>query len=248
MNFVIFGQARTGSSLFVTLLQSHPQVQCAGELLGYDFWPSGDKRFRGRLRLYIRRFPEPYLMWAAARSTRPAYGFKLLYAHVAAPHRLLLFLFKRRWQVIHIQRRRLFDLAMSRSVAIATGHFGEHMSSGRPNVFAIEIPPTVFAHQVGQCINIRRNELAMLKGIPHLTVTYESDLLGEEDRNRICSVIFAALHVEPHRVSTARDPTWARPYSDIVTNYAELQTLMNSDKGIGWQAAWDYLFQDESDG
>ena len=243
MNFVIFGQARTGSSLFVTLLRSHPQVQCAGEILGYDFWPSGPGRLRGRAQRWLRQFPEPYLLWAASRRKKPVYGLKLLYSHAADPRRVLSFLLRRHWQIIHIQRRCLFDLALSRSVAIKTGRFGKHpLPSGRHEP-SIAITPEEFAYQAGLCTRIRRGELSAINGLPHITVTYESDLLGEGDRNRICGAVFDALYLEPHLVSTTAERTWERPYSEFTVNYAELELLMHSSQGLELQAAWDRLFE-----
>jgi len=243
MNFVIFGQARTGSSLFVRLLQSHPQVQCDGEILGYDFWPSGPRRLQGQARRWLRQFPEPYLLWAAARSAKPAYGFKLLYLHAADPRRVLSFLFRRHWQIIHIQRRCLFDLALSRCVAVNTGRFGEFSTSRDRHDLSIEIPPEEFMHHIGQCACIRRGELSALDGLPHLTVTYEADLLDEGDRNRICAMIFDALHLAPQPVSTTTRRTWERPYSEFIVNYAELESRMHSDRGLELQTAWDRLFE-----
>ncbi|MBP1464225.1 hypothetical protein EYB53_000755 [Candidatus Chloroploca sp. M-50] len=242
MNFVIFGQARTGSSLFVNLLQLHPQLQCDGELLGYNFWLSGPRYLRGRVHRWIRQFPEPYLLWAATRSAKLAYGFKLLYQHAAAPRRVLSFLYRRHWQIIHIQRRCLFDLALSRCATVNTGHSGEYSSSDRRHEKSIEFQSEQFMQQAGQCVRIRREELSVFGGLPHLTVTYEADLLGEEDRNRICSIIFDALHLAPHPVSTTRERTWERPYSEFVVNYAELKLLMQTNQGVELQAFWDQSF------
>jgi LPS sulfotransferase NodH len=47
MNFVIFGQARTGSNLLRQLLQSHPQLECRGEVYFRRNW-------LGRRRPYLQ--------------------------------------------------------------------------------------------------------------------------------------------------------------------------------------------------
>jgi len=246
MNFVIFGQGRTGSNLLVSLLQSHPQVQCDYEILGGDFiWHLGPFRVRSLAHRLARRYPVPYLMWVSSRSTKAAYGFKLLFGHVESPQHTISHLNRQNWQIIHIQRRCLFDAAISRSVAFVTHHFGEYAPSTHMDGLCIEIPPSKLIRQVQHCIKIRRGELLALTGIPHISVTYEVDLCSEIDRNRICSVIFNALHVEPYQVSTARERSWNRPYRELVTNYAELHELMQSEQGMEWQAAWDILFEDE---
>lgn len=238
MNFVVFGQQRTGSTLLVRLLQSHPQVQCDGELFGNYIWGKGYKRW---LRPLVRRFPEPYIRWKASRSTAPVYGFKLLVNQVAAPSTLIARLQRSGWQMIHIQRRRLFDVAMSRTVATMTGHWAGFQNDGQPAFTSLAVAPERLLQQAQQCITLRQKELVALRTIPHLLVMYEDDLLDDQNRNRICSLIFAALQIEQRPVFTARQRSWDRPYRELVTNYAELAALMTSAQGMALQLEWERL-------
>lgn len=240
MNFVIFGQARTGSSFFFHLLQSHPQLQCDGELLGVHLWRRGIRRYLLKI---VRRFPEPYILWKATKSPQPIYGFKLFVNQTTATSRVISTLKNHGWQIIHIQRRGLFDIALSKTVAFLTNHYVGYKQSDQLDEVCITIPPERFAHQIEQCINLRRRELDALKGVPHFQVTYEDDLLNEADRNRICGAIFKALQIEPLPVSTARSHSWNRPYSELVVNYSELQAFMQTTTGRALQTAWDGLFE-----
>ncbi len=239
MNFVILGQARTGSTLLVRLLHSHPQVQCDGEIFGKHGWRYAPKRYLGPL---VRRCPEPYIWYKAGKSIKSVYGFKLLVNHLAVTHRVITGLHRRGWQIIHIQRRSLFDITLSRLVAAETGQYGEYKPAGEPDELSLTLPPDQFMARMEDCLNFRRRELNVLKGIPYLAVTYEDDLLSETARNRRCSLIFEALQIEPLPVSTTRARSWNRPYSDLVVNYAQLQALMQTTAGQALQAAWTDLF------
>lgn len=241
MNFVVFGQPRTGSTLLVRLLQSHPQVQCDGEILGNHRWRRGRTRY---VRPLVRRFPDPYILWKASRSTAPAYGFKLLLNQVASPARVIAHLERSGWQIIHIQRRRLFDIVVSQVVAVMTGQWGEYKDGRQHDATFIMISPDRLFQQARQCIDLRQRELAALRDIPHLCVIYEDDLLDELSRNRVCSVIFEALNIEPQPVSVKRVRSWNRPYSEVITNYEELRALMQTPAGQALQQAWDRLWED----
>lgn len=242
MNFVVFGQTRTGSSLLVDTLRIHPQVQCdvnSGEILHSNHWRRGIKRY---LRYLMGHFPELYVLWKASRSSSPVYGFKLLYHQVATPRRLIVTLQCSGWLVIHIQRRQLFDLALSQQIAQLTNHYGAYQSTGQSDNATIEVSGNAFIRQMQRCIDIRHGELLALAGILHVSVVYETDMLNEAERNRICDAIFEALRIEPLPVFAPRERSWNRPYGELVTNYGELQALMQTDQGLDLQAAWDQSF------
>ncbi|NCC33423.1 MAG: hypothetical protein EOM24_15610 [Chloroflexia bacterium] len=242
MNFVVFGQTRTGSSLLVDTLRTHPQVQCdvnSGEILHSNHWHRGIKRY---FRSLMRHFSELYVLWKASRSARPVYGFKLLYHQVATPRRLIATLHRSGWLVIHIQRRQLFDLALSQQIAQLTNHYGAYQSTGQSNNATIEVSGNAFIRQMQRCIDIRHGELLALAGIPHISVVYETDMLDEAERNRICGTIFEALRIEPLPVFAPRERSWNRPYAELVANYAELVAMTETDEGLALQAAWDSTF------
>jgi hypothetical protein len=240
-HFVIFGQGRTGSTLLVKLLQSHPQVQCDlgnGEILNRALWRKGRRRY---LRHLVYQVPTPYIHWKAHRRTRPIYGFKLLYRQVASPRRVLAALHRQGWQIVHIQRSGLFDLALSHCVARATGHYGDDTAAGR-DVDTIAIPGDDMSLEMQTRIAIRYGERRVLADLPVIRVTYEEDLLREDERNQICSTIFQALGISSQPVSTSKNKSWNRPYRELIVNYDELQALMETETGRALQAEWGSLF------
>ncbi len=72
--FVIYGQWRTGSTLLASLLDSHPQVRCYGELFHLQQWQG---RLHSRIQGLAFRHPLAYLMTRMFLARRPVVGFKL---------------------------------------------------------------------------------------------------------------------------------------------------------------------------
>lgn len=238
MNFVVYGQARTGSTLLVSLLQSHPQIQCDGEILNPGQWRRGIKRY---LRKIVRHIPEAYVLWEANRAPKDTFGFKLLHMQVPVSSRLISNLHRLQWQLIHIQRRSLFDVAISRQVAWQKQHWGDYKPSLQTD--GIVIPVEDFLGKLQKCVAIKQEEFHTLAELPHISVVYEEDLLHEQDRQRIFNLIFSCLRIEPHQVATTKKRSWDRPYSELVTNFAELQDLMETEHGRLLQSEWERLFR-----
>ena len=238
-NFVVFGQGRSGSNLLVHLLRSHPQIQCDGEILGRKRWRRGIKKLPYG---FLRQFPVPYICWKASRSTRDVYGFKLFIHHIPAVDRTIHAAHARDWQIVHIQRRSLFDQAVSKVVATVTSHWDGFDQVKEPDTVFVTIPPERLLAMIQRYVKNRRTILQVLKDVPHILVTYEDDLLDEAARNRICGAIFQALGVKQRPVSTTRQRSWNRPYSELIVNYDELLGLMATAEVQALQAEWEHLF------
>lgn len=241
-NFIIFGQGRSGSKLLVQLLKSHPQIRCDGEILGRKRWRRGvTKPFYW----FVRRFPVPFILWKARRSTQDVYGFKLFVHHTPAASRVIHSLHARDWQIVHIQRRSLFNQAVSKAVASATMHWVGFKRLKEPDTTFVTISPERVLALIQEYVKNRQKILQVLADVPHLTVTYEDDLLDDASRNRICGTIFQTLGVEQRPVWTTTQRSWNRPYSEVIINYQELQALMQSTTGQALQKSWDDLFRTE---
>jgi LPS sulfotransferase NodH len=137
VRFLIVGAGRTGSTMLVRALDSHPAVRCMGEVFnpGVDFIPygvSGYDDFSAGDRALRARDGEAFLrerVFAPAPGVRAA-GFKLLYSqHRAFPGLLERLSGDRALRVIHVRRRNLLRLACSARIAEATGVFVEAASA-----------------------------------------------------------------------------------------------------------------------
>lgn len=228
-SFVIFGMGRTGSSLLVSLLNSHPQIRCEGELFRPERW----RQPLRPLAAFWRRFPQPYLAYRQVRTHllvhKTVYGFKLhtkLSADQLADMTGFLYLVDRKgWKIIHLERLSLFDQVISGLVAGQTRrYFGDNHE---PRLAAqVVISADTFRTQMERANKISQNNRRILADIPHLTVTYEVDLAQETSWQatvvRICG--YLDIPSTPHVESRVTKP-WSRPYSKIVVNYAELLSI-----------------------
>lgn len=154
-------------------------------------------------------------------------------------------LYRSGWLVIHIQRRRLCDLALSQQVAQLTNHYGPYMPTKQPDPTLIAVTPDSFIQQMQHCTDTMRGELQTLAGIPRLRVIYEADLCNQVETNRTCSAIFTTLGIEQRPVTTSRTRSWNRQYSELIPTFDELQALMQMEKSLELQAVWDRFFMED---
>ncbi len=131
-NFVIITNQRSGSNMLVSMLDSHPQIRCFGELMRVT--PDWMKRdgYRGVLRVLDQvdqiykedqyRFQHPYEFVRAAFATAPkrdCYGFKI---HLAQhPEFLSELIQDREWQLVVLQRENKLAQFSSSKIAEVTG-------------------------------------------------------------------------------------------------------------------------------
>lgn len=228
--FVIFGMGRTGSSLLATLLSSHPQIHCDGEVFRLGAW----RRPLQPLAHMWQRYPMPYLMYRQLKTSvwpgKFVYGFKL---HTKPNTEQLVDTpgFLRRayatgWKVIYLQRTGLFDQVISELVAYQTRrYFGQYQPEP-----ALEL--TISLEQFHDCarrvVQRRYEHQQLLRTIPHLLVTYEDELAESTawlaTITRICDYLAVPA---PASVTSPVAKPWSRPYTSLVLNYAELQAAFS---------------------
>ena len=224
-NFVIFGMGRTGSSLLVSLLNSHPQICCEGELFR--------SLNRPLLSHFWRRYPLPYLAYRQLYikwvEHKVAYGFKLhtkLHGdQLIYTDHFLTTVAQQGWKIIHLQRARLFDQIISGFLANQTGrYFGDQQRQEAP--VQLTFPVTDFVKRIEQGNAIRRQQQTLLATIPHLPVIYEQALADQTNWvktvARICD--YLAIPATSAVTSYVQKP-WQYTYAELIVNYAELQSV-----------------------
>lgn len=153
--FVVLGTQRTGTTLVRTSLDSHPDIRCHGEVFVVGRWP---ERFTRR-----KPYTEPDGYWAYRRASLPArlasflqpdrtvarflddlyagnesaIGFKLMLTEAQRFPAAVRYLKANRVAAIHVLRRNLLDVMISRRMARTTGVYHRHAdttpaSDGRP--------------------------------------------------------------------------------------------------------------------
>lgn len=231
--FVIFGAARTGSTLLKSLLTAHPSIHCDGELFNFTGSPRVSRpQF---LKRYLRGHPRLYIsanrVRACLRFGKPVYGFKLFERQVDAPERLLRALSNEGWRILFISRRSEFDRTLSVVVGKATSHWISRGESpecpGR-----IFIDPAEFLLKARFIHDQQIRIAAIARSLPHLGIVYEDDLRHEKCWQPVMNRISDYLDL-PRCVAAAETrPTWREAYKDIVVNYDELTESFLEESGM----------------
>ena len=223
--FIIFGQSRSGSTLLLELLNSHPDIHCEGELFN-KFKLYIKSRFLLKI---FRRFPQIYANYRQKKSHATVYGFKLFFFQVYFPEKFLRKLYRKGWKFIHVRRENIFNQSFSNIIAIETNYW--HRYEGEEATHStLKIPPERLLKVLKNRMRWKKKELSMMSVFDRHTVIYESDLLNEEKWQDTLIKVFKYLGVSPVAVETKLKTTDSRSLSDRVENYNELMvTLKNSE-------------------
>lgn len=228
--FVIFGTGRTGSSLLATLISSHPQIHCDGEVFRLGAWR---RTLQPLVRMW-QHYPMPYLTYRRLKTRvwlgKSVYGFKLHTkpntAQLVDTPGFLRRAYATGWKVIYLQRTSLFDQVISEVVAYQTKRYFGHYQP-EPSL-ELTISLEQFHDFARRVIKIRHDHQQLLTTIPHLLVTYEDDLA--ESRAWLATVTRICDYLElpaPASVTSKVTKPWSRPYSALVLNYNELQAAFS---------------------
>jgi hypothetical protein len=196
---------------------------------------------RGIAEKAIFLFPAPYILFRSKQAGGKSYGFKLLFYQARRPAHLLSWFSRRKWLIIHIQRRNLFDQALSQIVGERTGMWCSYKEKRDPGIVGLHIPVADFLDMMTVCLESRKREIQALAGLDRLSVVYEDDLPTDGDRNRICARIFEKLGLDATEVSTKYRRSWNRPYSEVISNFDELADSLRTDRGGKIMESWDML-------
>lgn len=209
--FVIFAQGRSGSTLLVDLLKSHPSVHCSGEIMlewrWLPLWSIGAR-----------------MVWSRADT----YGFKLLSYQpegvqaMAGAAPMLDRLIDRGFQVVYLHREDVLRHALSQLNA----RFNNFSGFDGPASRKLQVEREALLWWLEAIARQRRVDDELMAEREHLDVTYEADL---EDRSRwqplldrFCSFVDLPSAVPSSnmtKVSSTR-------LSDLVANREELPGML----------------------
>jgi LPS sulfotransferase NodH len=196
----------------VSLLNSHPQIACDGELLAVR-------------RRRTERFVEGRAA-VARRAGKPAYGIKVLPQHIydiqtmPEPAHWVRHLSSQGWQVIHLRRANRLHQAFSMVRAAKTRwHFrADEVGTFQP--LAVDTMQVIAVMYIVEWLEHQISE--MLDGVEHLSLCYEDDLEDPAAQARTVATICGRLGVEPSPTSTDLVRIHPRQTRDMVSNYDEV--------------------------
>ncbi len=233
--FIILGQPRTGTTLVVSLLNSHPAITCDGEILNPEL-----RYFNRNILRLSRWFPDPFFLNRRHRGGTSVYGCKLLVYQLKWFESALLRLHRQGWSVVHVTRKDVLRSAFSDAIARAMKYWHRRRSEPVPG-YRVDIPPRVIMAQLDKREAWSRLETRVLDRIPHTRLCYEDDLIKPEFWQAGIERVLTFLNIPSGPVSSDLVPTDDRKLREIVSNLDAIIPMIADSK---WSAALDWLKTD----
>jgi LPS sulfotransferase NodH len=220
--FLIFGLSRSGSTLLVTLLNSHPQIHCEDEILHHRLL-----------------FPLTFVTSRAALFDDQAYGFKLLAYQLRNVQRIrdqqafLKELAARDFKLIYLGRRNLLRWALSNLYARHRAQFHHWRSvDGEPVTKRMRVDLAELGGWLSGGEQMEAYISGLLADLTYLRLVYEDHL---EDRTQHQPTVDRVCHylgLAPARVRTDLAKITPTDLPALVENYQEMVDFV-SDAGYG---------------
>lgn len=231
--FVIFAQGRSGSTLLVDLMNSHPEIFTFGEIMQHNV-------------VRNLRNPRRYAEGVCSLSKRPTTGFKVKVHQIEKiqghdPKAVLTDFHQHGWKLIYLKRSNVLRHAISDVRTEKTGEYhnvkGAEVGGKRATRQRIrmEMPELMKAIRFRET-NLEQ-EARVLEGLPHLLIEYEKDLLGPEAQRESMNRVFAFLGLPPHDAETAFRKVTSRSIEDDIENFDEIRgelTRAGYDRFFSW--------------
>ncbi|MGK7920779.1 MAG: hypothetical protein AB4080_12315 [Trichodesmium sp.] len=220
--FVIFGRGDSGSTLLVNLLESHNKIRCDGEIL------------HDRL-----LFPRLYIDLCASRYQSDAYGFKLLSYQIRDiqsiynQEKFLLNLYNSGYKFIYLTRSNLLHHALS-NINARMKKFHHRLNEGKLSNNLIKVEIEQVLQMIKNSEKLGKYEQDLLRKIPHISLTYEDDLLHQEFHQKTVDKITELLDLPSLPVKTNLVKLMPLELSKMVENYEELIQAIKVSMHIFW--------------
>jgi len=201
---------RTGSTFLVGLLNSHPEIECQGEIIS----PHG--RFSKADGLNRRQF----LKQQAYETGKPIKGFKMPFDWVMGQAGVFEDLRHLGYRAIRLNRKNRLEWFISSKLAGANSDYSSQQEYKNQS---IEVSPWEFLHFLGyvDCANKMLDN--MINGFDTLPATYE--VLSEP---RTHEQLTAFLGVQPYPLTPQTVRSRTKPLNEVISNYEELAAFFRS--------------------
>lgn len=217
--FVIVTPGRSGSEMLTDLLRSHPRVVCEAEIL------------RER-----RLMPERFIAGRAARAGiagAAAYGFKIHCGHfgyqvLRERPDYLRRLVDAGTTLILLRRDNLLAQAISSTIAKRTRWHWRQQDNATFSPF--EVDPVEVLMMTYLFEEADTFLTTLFADLPHLSLTYEDDLLEPAAQQATVARICGPLGIEAAPVHTDHVRFTPRALPDTVANWAEVASLVQSTR------------------
>ncbi len=214
--FVVLSRGRTGSTLLLDLLRCHPLIHCDAEILSH--------------RILVTS-PQELLRSRAALFASRAYGFKLRPRHlevqkIREPEAFLAGLLADGWRFVHLARRNVLRVALSRLMLAQTKIVHRRRGDRPVEASPIQVQGRDLLAALERVDREMQIERDLLASLPHLALTYEDDLLQEARRQPALDRVFDFLNLASAPVSTQYLRLTSDRLSDFVRNHDQIAEML----------------------
>lgn len=211
-NFVIVTEPRTGFQWLSSLLNSHPDILCLGEI----FNTKEDVRIDGIGKTFRHMKDEAAVEYIQelTKVCNKIWGFKLSYTYTQADScdGLWDYILDQKWKIIHLTRSNLLDRYISFKIATTEQNWTDKAYSSKTSIFADELivaSSLSMTHQSQIRSEIKHN--------PVFEITYEQ----LRDR-QVLEELQLFLGVKPLILISNISRQRNKPQSEMVVGYKEL--------------------------
>lgn len=230
--FVVIGTQRTGTTLMVTALNSHPQIQCFGELFKQRrpkglhpegesaYWLKCQESWRWRLSDVVLRHSSAANFLDDVLSVcdeQAAVGFKLMLSQIKRFHKLSDLITARQYNVLHVVRNNVLKTYVSRLAARQRGYYHSDKSA---KIEKINISTNDLESQLHKIHldEIKIEETFKNKG-PYLQVAYEEFQYFDET---VVSSLLQFLGVPQFEIGSSLKKQSSDDLMKVIDNYEEV--------------------------
>lgn len=214
IKFLIFTVGRTGSSLLVNLLDSHPGIYCRDEMLGKKIL-----------------LPKQYLMCNENLSKQDVYGFKLNTFHfriqkIHNPVEFVIDLHQEGYKIIHLKRRNIVRQAISHLYAKHREKFHHKENQGEQihQIIKLDIEELKDELQLLEGYLFVENQI--IESVKYLRIYYEDDLLDKNNHQETVDRIYEYLGIKSVCVRTDYVKTTPEDLSRFIVNFDEVMEYL----------------------
>ncbi len=206
--FLIFGRGRSGSTLLVSLLNSCPGLYC-------------DKEILNRKVLSPRRFVD----CRSGLFQKDIYGFKLLSyqlrsVQAVSPLDFLTGLNDTGYKTIFLIRENALRQCLSKMYAAHRSQW--HQKEKQKKVEKMTVDLIQLKNNLEESKRLENFEYSLMDRLPHLTISYEQDLLIQEQHENTIQKISQYLGIPDFTPRTDLKKITTEDFSDFITNSEEM--------------------------
>lgn len=227
--FIVFAHYRTGGVLLADLLKSHSKIYCDIDI----FLPFYHSEFKKIL------FPLLYINGRCLRPITNVYGCnlklyqinKLVTKFHGNCENLMFKLYKSGWKIIYLRRNNILNQSVSNLVAHDRNQW--HETKGKPLVRSkVYISCEHLIREIKRNEQILAEEKKVLENLPHITLTYEDDLLKADKHQETLDRVFDYLGTDSVPVKTKYLRVSSDQMSDYILNYDQVVDCITKTKYV----------------